>query len=98
MVACRPIGKNYPKLIFCYETLSETDWNAPYVEANFIPEIFVDISDFFEKKIGALKCYDSQIKNNSSRSINAVRTLARYRGSQNGFNYAEGFKLVRHLI
>jgi N-acetylglucosamine malate deacetylase 1 len=98
MVACRPVGSNYPRLTFCYETLSETDWNAPYIEANFVPEMFVDISDVFEKKISALNCYSSQISSNSSRNLSAVEALAKYRGSQNGFEFAEGFKIIRHLV
>lgn len=98
MVACRPVGKKYPKLVFCYETLSETDWNAPYIEPNFTPEIFVDITNVFDKKISALKCYKSQIQSNNTRSVRAIDALARYRGSQNGFDFAEGFKLIRHLV
>ena len=98
MVACRPTGLQYPKLTFCYETLSETDWNAPYVEANFVPEMFIDISNVFKKKIKALNCYASQITSNSSRNLNAVEALAKYRGSQNGFDLAEGFKVIRHLV
>ena len=34
------------KLVLSYETLSETDWNAPYLEPFFIPEWFIDIEDF----------------------------------------------------
>ena len=98
MVACRPVSEKYPRVVFCYETLSETDWNAPYIEANFVPEIFIDISDVFEKKMNALKCYASQITSNSSRNLTAVEALAKYRGSQNGFGFAESFKLIRHLI
>lgn len=97
MVCTRPTGAFWPKLVLSYETLSETDWNAPYIEPIFIPEWFIDITNYFNNKILALKCYESQINHNISRGIDAVEALARYRGSQNGFNYAEGFKLIRCL-
>lgn len=97
MVATRPTGEFWPKLILSYETLSETDWNAPYIEPNFRPEWFENISDFLDLKLKALKCYQSQIHNNESRNEEAVKALARYRGSQNGFGFAESFKLIRCL-
>ena len=97
MVSTRPTGNFWPNLVLSYETLSETDWNAPYIEPVFIPEWFVDIENFFENKIKALNCYKSQIHNNLSRNQDAVEALAKYRGSQNGFKYAEGFKLIRCL-
>ena len=98
MVCTRPVGENYPKLVLSYETLSETDWNAPYIEPMFIPELFVDITDTFQYKLDAMKAYKSQLQNAPSRSLEAIEALARYRGSQNGFKYAEGFKVIRHLI
>jgi hypothetical protein len=42
--------------------------------------------------------HQSQIKNNPSRSIEAIEALARFRGSQNGCKYAEGFKLIRAIV
>ena len=98
MVNTRPNKKNYPKYIFSYETLSETHWNAPYIEPNFNPDFFIKIDDTIKDKIKALKCYQSQIKGNRSRSIEAIQALAKFRGSQNGCNYAEGFKLIRAVI
>lgn len=97
MVCTRPTGKFWPKLVLSYETLSETDWNAPYIEPVFIPEWFIDIDDYLDDKLRALNCYESQINNNESRNIDAVKALAKYRGSQNGYKHAEGFKLIRCL-
>jgi len=98
IVACRPLKKNAPKFLLCYETLSETHWNAPGIEANFTPDFFIDISLFIENKINALKCYKSQINDLGARSIDANKALARFRGSQNNCEYAESFKVVRILI
>lgn len=98
MVNTRPNIKKHPKLVLCYETLSETHWNAPYIEPNFNPDFFINIDKYIKYKIKALKCYQSQIKNNQSRSIKAVEALAKFRGSQNGCEYAEGFKLIRAIV
>ena len=98
MVCTRPVGLNHAKLVLSYETLSETDWNAPYLEPIFIPELFIDITETLQYKLNAMKSYKSQLQNAPSRSLEAIKALARYRGSQNGFKYAEGFKVIRHLI
>ena len=98
MVNTRPNKKNHPKFVLSYETLSETHWNAPYIEPNFNPDFFVNIDVTLKDKIKALKCYHSQIKKNESRSVEAVEALAKFRGSQNGCKYAEGFKLIRAII
>ena len=80
-----------------YETLSETHWNAPYIEPNFTPDLYINIDKEIEIKCRALNCYKSQIKNNSSRSIKAVKALAAFRGSQNACNFAEGYKVLESL-
>ena len=98
MVNTRPNKKKYPKLVLSYETLSETHWNAPYIEPNFNPDFFIDIGTTIKDKIKALKCYHSQIKKNQSRSVEAVEALAKFRGSQNGCKYAESFKLIRAIV
>ena len=98
VVSCRPVSPDAPKTILAYETLSETHCNVPGVEPNFIPELFVNIDNSIECKLKALKKYKSQIKNNNSRSVNACKSLAHFRGSQNGCNYAEAFKVIRIVI
>lgn len=98
VVACRPVGNEYPKGVLAYETLSETHWNVPGIEPSFVPEFFIDISDQIELKKKALNCYVSQISKAPSRSIEAVNALAKFRGSQNGCSYAEAFKVVRIVL
>lgn len=97
MVATRPIGvgRNI-EIVATYETLSETHWNAPHIEPNFTPNWVVDISDHIEKKLNALRCYKSQIIDfPGPRSIEALEALAKFRGTQAGFGYGEGFHIVR---
>ena len=79
-----------------YETLSETHWNAPYIEPNFTHNLVVDVSDFMVQKIEALKCYKSQITmDKGPRSITAVRALAQFRGTQSGFDFGEALYIIR---
>lgn len=97
MVATRPVGAGAEiEILAAYETLSETHWNAPHIEPNFVPNWVVDISGFIDKKLQALACYQSQISPfPSSRSIEAVEALAKFRGSQAGFAAGEGFHIIR---
>ena len=98
LVCCRPVKKEAPKIVLAYETLSETHWNAPGVEPNFIPEFYIDIGKTIDIKLNALKLYKSQLKNNNSRSVQATKALASFRGSQNGCSYAEAFKVIRIIM
>jgi len=97
MVASRPvgIGKNI-KILAAYETLSETHWNAPHIETNFTPNWVVDISKYITQKMKAMSAYESQLhKFPEPRSLEALKALALFRGSQSGFGYGEGFHIVR---
>tara|TARA_B100000795_G_C22806425_1_gene445205 strand:- start:5543 stop:6217 length:675 start_codon:yes stop_codon:yes gene_type:complete len=99
IVASRPINIDSPKTVLLYETLSETHWNVPGVEASFLPDFFIRIDKEIKNKLTALKFYKSQINNKTpSRSIEAIEALAKFRGSQNGCKYAEAFKVVRIVI
>tara|TARA_B100001057_G_scaffold354877_1_gene356877 strand:+ start:11943 stop:12614 length:672 start_codon:yes stop_codon:yes gene_type:complete len=98
LVACRPNIEKAPKVLLAYETLSETHWNAPGIEPGFLPDLFINTTDYMNQKQKALSCYVSQINNNNSRSLDACMALARFRGSQNGCKYAEAFKVVRIII
>lgn len=98
VVACRPVHSGAPRVVLAYETLSETHWNVPGVEPAFAPEVFVDVSSHMAAKQRALRAYASQVNDAPSRSIEACTALARFRGSQNGCEYAEAFKTVRIVI
>lgn len=97
MVVSRPvgIGKNI-KVVAAYECLSETHWNAPHLEANFTPNFCIDITAFIDLKIQAMSCYESQVHPfPEPRSLEAIKALALFRGSQAGMGYAEALHLIR---
>mgnify|MGYP000188541542 CR=1 FL=1 len=99
MVATRPIGVGRDiEIVAAYETLSETHWNAPHIEPNFHPNWVVDITSQIEKKLDALKFYESQISDfPGPRSIEAIKALALFRGSQAGFGFGEGMHIIRKI-
>lgn len=99
LVAGRPISAYAPKAIYCYETLSETNWNAPYLTPNFVPNVFIDISEYLETKIQAMQIFASQLQPfPNERSEEALRALATLRGSTVSRFAAEAFYLVRQVL
>lgn len=98
LVAARPIGSPSVRRLLSYETLSETEWAAPVGEDAFLPNVFIDITDFLEKKKQAMAAYRSQLKEfPHPRSLQSLESLARLRGGTAGFRAAEAFQLVREL-
>ncbi len=98
LVACRPHQLEFPKLILAYETLSETNWNAPYLSPAFAPNVFVDISKDVETKLKAMESFASQLREPPhERSLHALRALATLRGATVMLEAAEAFVLVRHV-
>jgi len=98
MTACRPQPDFCVREIYSFEILSSTEWAAPSNKTAFIPNCFVDVSNTIETKISALRAYEDEIrKYPHSRSVEAVRALARYRGASVGMSDAEAFTVQRIL-
>lgn len=97
LVAARPQGEYSVKEIYCYETLSETEW-GPYQENAFAPNVFIDVTDVFEHKIEAMSFFKSQLKKfPHTRSLETFEALAKYRGATIGVERAESF-IVERII
>ncbi len=80
------------------ETLSETEFAPALIENAFVPNYFVNITDFFDKKIDILKIYDTELgKHPFPRSLENAASLAKFRGAKAGFNYAESFMILKDL-
>ena len=81
------------------ETLSETEFAPSTKEDSFIPNMFVDITDFIDRKIEIMKTYTSEIGNHPfPRSERNVRALATFRGATAGCEYAESFMILREFV
>jgi LmbE family N-acetylglucosaminyl deacetylase len=98
LVAARPINNNPVKRVYAYETLSETEWAAPFSDEAFIPTVFHDIDGFLSAKIEAFSYFETQQKNfPHPRSVEAIEYLSRLRGSTVGYRAAEAFMLIREI-
>lgn len=98
LVAARPSSAAYPIRIYAYETLSETNWNAPGIAPAFCPNMFIDIAGQLEAKLAAFACYRSQTRAfPSERSPEALSALARLRGATVHRHAAEAFMLIREV-
>lgn len=97
LTACRPQPGYSLKEIYAFEILSSTEWQTAGL-LPFCPNVYVDITDYLEKKIEVLGIYEEEMRQPPhSRSIeNAIRLNA-IRGNSVGMEYAEAFTLVRLL-
>jgi LmbE family N-acetylglucosaminyl deacetylase len=84
--------------VYCYEVPTETHLNMPYVEQAFVPNVWFDISGQIDRKLEAFARFRSQVQQAPMpRSIESLRALATWRGSQIGVSAAEAFVVVRML-
>ncbi len=98
LVAARPINDCPVRKLLCYETLSETEWAAPFGDDAFIPTVFVDITDYLDQKLKAMACYHSELKQPPHpRSLQAIEVLAKMRGATVSLPAVEAFMLVREI-
>lgn len=91
----------YPfiRRILMYEILSETEFAPALSENAFMPNVFIDITNYFEKKCEIMKVYSSEIMEDIlPRSLNVIGALAKLRGSRIGVKYAEGFMLLCEVL
>lgn len=94
LVTARPTNGRIRNMILSYEVLSETDWGQAITP--FIPNIYVDISETFKRKLEAMKAYKSELKEfPHPRSLEMIKVLAKKRGSEAGFKFGEAFMLIR---
>ena len=98
LTACRPVGDYTIKRILTFETPSSTEWNYNYQES-FRPNVFYDVTDTVKAKVDGMACYRTEsTKYPHPRSSEALYSLARYRGSNVGYEMAEAFMLLRECI
>lgn len=98
LVALRPGAGSSVRKILAYETLSETNWNSPS-SPKFTPNVFIDVSNQLEKKLGAMQKYASQLRAApDERSLKTIEALSTLRGATVHRAAAEAFVLVREIL
>ncbi|PHR70032.1 MAG: GlcNAc-PI de-N-acetylase [Arcobacter sp.] len=90
----------YPfiKKIYMMETLSETEFSPSTKEDAFVPNVFVDISNFFDLKLKIVTIFKSEINLHPfPRSLKNIEALATLRGATSNCTYAESFMLLKEI-
>ncbi|MDD5431145.1 MAG: GNAT family N-acetyltransferase [Candidatus Pacebacteria bacterium] len=94
-LSIRPV-EGWPSLeqVLSFEVPSSTEWNF-IKEDSFKPNVFVDISNFMDKKIDAMNAYETEFRKfPHPRSLEYVGALAVVRGGKAGMMKAEAFSLI----
>jgi LmbE family N-acetylglucosaminyl deacetylase len=96
LTACRPLAGETVREIYSFEVPSVTEWNA--LDKQFTPNVFVDISNTFNKKVEALKAYKSEIrKYPHPRSPESLEIINKRWGLVAGGGLVEPFILIRSI-
>ncbi len=66
-----------------------------YGSHSFTPSLFVDITRSLDRKVAALRHYKSQFERRAYFDEESFRSIARTRGAQSGYDYAEGFVIYK---
>jgi len=70
-----------------------------YAGGLMIPNSYIDISKYIDKKCEALRYHKPEyVKFGSEKWIEDIKSLARYRGMQVNVNYAEAFHVMKYLL
>ena len=97
MTAARPLPGSCVNRIYAGEVLSSSEFS--FRENRFVPTTYIAIESYLERKCVALNCYSTELRQwPHPRSIQAVKSLAQFRGSESGMTAAEGFLVVREVI
>lgn len=89
----------YIKDIRLFETLSETENSIMLERKGFVPNLWIDVTKYINKKCKIFKIYKSEIGHHPfPRSIDSILSLAKLRGITINKNYAESFILLKKVI
>jgi len=90
----------YPfiRQVLMYECISETEFAPALSERAFVPNYFVDISEFIDLKLEIMSLYRSEMAPAPfPRSKENIKALATFRGSTAGVLFAEAFQLIKYI-
>jgi LmbE family N-acetylglucosaminyl deacetylase len=95
-VACRPTRDFIPDEIYTFEIPCSGSWTF---ESTFKPNVFVNISEHWVKKLEAWSCYEGEERPFPfPRSVEGLKSVAQYRGLMSNLKMAEAFRMVRKIV
>ncbi len=98
LVATRPLPGSPVRRLLCYEIGPTARFGPPAGSNGFGPNVFVDIGEYLDKKLEAIRCYEGELREYPHpRSLEGLRLLAEERGLSVGLKAAECFQLIREL-
>ncbi len=96
MVAVRPTPTQCVKEVYCYSVPSSTEWEPQKSDTCFMPNVFVEIEDFFKFKEEAIRAYSAELRDfPHPRSVEYVRTMDTANGLKCGQKMVEEFVCLR---
>jgi LmbE family N-acetylglucosaminyl deacetylase len=98
LAASKSFRRPFVKETRVYETISETNFAIDPSTTAFRPNLYVDISEFFEKKRSMVEFYRSEFGEHPfPRSIEALEAVGILRGSECNSHYAEAFMILKKI-
>lgn len=98
LTAFRPLPEENCKEIRLFEVVSSTELGHKDTTNQFIPNLFVSITETWQAKKNALIAYKSEIRDFPHiRSLRGIENLSCLRGSQVGISMAEAFQVIRKI-
>lgn len=98
LVAVRPVMGQLVKRLYCYQVPSSTEWTPCKPDTMFVPNVFIDISEFAEQKYEAFTKYTTELRDYPHpRSVQYLRETDIANGLKVGLNCAEQFMLLREI-
>ncbi len=98
LVAVRPVMGQVVKELYCYRVPSSTEWTPNKADTMFMPNYFVDIEKFAERKYKAFTYYATELREYPHpRSVQYLRETDKAAGLRVGLLAAEEFVLMRKI-
>lgn len=95
VTATRPLPNTCVERVYSYEVVSSSEWTFDG-QRMFQAQKFFDVGLQFEKKLEAMKCYHTELREfPHPRSLEHLRNQSRVWGAKVGFEYAEAFEIIR---
>ena len=99
LVAVRPVVGQSVRELYCYRVPSSTEWTPNKDDTMFMPNVFVDITEWAERKYEAFSKYVTELRDYPHpRSIQHLREIDKVAGLRVGVLTAEEFVLLRQLV